>query len=100
MRKSLEVIVPEDIYVPNTFTPNDDSMNDYFSVYYKNINSATISIFDRWGEKIYESNDKDFKWDGKYKGRKIQHDTYIYNIDAIGYYGTPINKMGRLTVLY
>ena len=100
MRKYIEAKVPEDIYVPNTFTPNGDSRNDYFSVAFKNIDHATISIFDRWGEKIYESDDMDFKWDGFYKGIKIQHDVYIYTIEAVGYYGTPINKIGKLTVLY
>src|SRR5205085_10642172 len=55
--KSIEVIVPEDVFVPNTFTPNGDVINDYFSVGYKNITSATVYIYDRWGEKIYETND-------------------------------------------
>ena len=100
MMRNIEVIVPEDVYVPNTFTPNDDSNNDYFSVKYKNITSATVYIFDRWGEMIYESNDMDFKWTGTFKDRMIQNDVYVYMIKAIGYHGTVINKTGKLTVLY
>jgi gliding motility-associated-like protein len=98
--KTIEAIVPEDIFVPNTFTPNDDNTNDFFSVAFKNINSATIFIFDRWGEMIYKSEDMNFKWNGLYQGRKIEHDDYVYLIEATGYYGTKINRTGKLTVIY
>lgn len=42
----------------------------------------------------------DFKWDGKCNGRAIQNDVYVYKIDAIGYYGTQIEKVGKITVMY
>ena len=98
--KRIEVIVPEQIFVPNAFTPNGDAKNDFFTVKYNNIVSANIKIFNRWGEKIYESDDLYFRWDGDYKDRIVENEVYVYSIDAVGYYGTRIQKTGKITVLH
>jgi len=98
--KQIEVIVPEQIFSPNAFTPNGDTKNDYFSVAYNNIVSAKVRIFNRWGEEIYYTEDLDFKWDGTYKGRAVQDAVYVYTIDAIGYYGTTYHKTGRINVVH
>ena len=52
--------------VPNVFTPNGDQLNDDFKLieYQKELQSFHIWIYDRWGNKVYESTDKDFVWDG------------------------------------
>ena len=58
------------IYVPNVFSPNNDGNNDYFQVF-GNLGPIVyfdVIVFDRWGEKVFESQDPQFKWDGKYKG--------------------------------
>ncbi len=58
------------IFVPNVFTPNGDGNNDYFEVFgkLKGVAFFEIQVFNRWGEKVYESNNYQFKWDGTYKG--------------------------------
>jgi large repetitive protein len=99
-RIPIEVKVPEQIFVPNTFTPNGDNINDYFTVSYDNIVEANISIFNRWGEQIFNSSDLKFSWDGTYKGDKVQTECFVYLIDATGYYGTKIRKTGTITVLH
>ena len=98
--KRVEVIVPELIFVPEAFTPNGDTRNDYFSIACNNIVSANIRIFNRWGEKIYESDDMNFRWDGFYKNQSVQNEVYVYQIDAVGYHGTQIRKIGKVTVVY
>jgi gliding motility-associated-like protein len=40
-------------------------------------------IFDRWGEKVYESNEQDFKWDGVYKGELLQPSVCVYVMKAV-----------------
>ena len=51
--------------IPNTFTPNDDHINDFFKlITYPNLKSFQIWIYDRWGNKVYESTDPEFQWDG------------------------------------
>jgi PKD repeat protein len=58
----IQVRVREYIYVPNAFSPNDDKINDYFSVRTENIAELKIDIFNRWGRIFFSSNDVDFKW--------------------------------------
>lgn len=66
------------IYIPNTFFPDEDRINEYFSGSFIGVKTVEISIFNRWGEKIFESSDLSFKWDGKYKGEKVQQGTYSW----------------------
>ncbi|MFO0495715.1 MAG: gliding motility-associated C-terminal domain-containing protein [Flavobacteriia bacterium] len=68
------------IYVPNTFTPNDDENNQGFQVIAKNITDFQLLIFNRWGELIYEMTDLQDYWDGSYKGLKCQDGTYVWKL--------------------
>jgi gliding motility-associated-like protein len=68
------------ITIPNTFTPNGDGINDLFKlITYPAINTFHIWIYDRWGNKVYESTDVDFNWNGldQYAGDKPL-DTGVY----------------------
>jgi gliding motility-associated-like protein len=53
------------IFVPNVFTPNSDSINDYFYPELKGINSFQMLIYNRWGQKVFETYTKEGKWNGK-----------------------------------
>jgi len=53
------------IFVPNVFTPNSDSINDYFYPELKGISSLKMMVYNRWGQKVYETTSKDGKWNGK-----------------------------------
>jgi gliding motility-associated-like protein len=70
------------IYQPNAFTPNGDNRNDYFKPIFFDESDITfyeMVIYNRWGEEIYKSVNKSEKgWDGLYKGKKCDFDTYIY----------------------
>lgn len=79
---SLDVTVNdvEAIYVPEAFTPNGDNLNDIFLASGNGITDFTMFIFDRWGEKIFESNDIKIGWDGKVKGKLVQEGLYNYRI--------------------
>lgn len=73
-----------DIYIPNSFTPNDDDRNDLFSpVFQCDYSYFQITITDRWGNIIYNSNNINGKWDGKFKGNPCPDDVYVYKIEAI-----------------
>ncbi len=76
------------IFIPNTFTPlNADGLNDVFTVKGINFNEFNMMIFNRWGEKIHETNDPLQGWDGTYKGQNCKSDTYIYKISYKFIYG-------------
>ncbi|MCD4697267.1 MAG: gliding motility-associated C-terminal domain-containing protein, partial [Bacteroidales bacterium] len=69
-----------EIFIPAAFTPNGDSYNDYFYVDGNNIDQLELEIFNRWGEKVYVTHDRDFKWDGTKKGQACAEGTYFYII--------------------
>lgn len=84
---TIKVVPSYDLYVPNAFTPNQDGFNDSYEIYgnKKIWKFIDMQIFNRWGEKVYSSNDIDFKWDGRYKGSLLtpQVLTYILQVTYI-----------------
>jgi gliding motility-associated-like protein len=66
------------IFVPNAFSPNGDGNNDVLIVRGKMIKEMTFRVFDRWGELIFETQERGIGWDGTYKGKKIDPDVYDY----------------------
>jgi gliding motility-associated-like protein len=69
------------LYVPNSFTPNNNGLNDVFYAEGTDITTFRMRIFDRWGEMIFESNDINDGWDGIYKGNKVPNDVYVVVTD-------------------
>jgi gliding motility-associated-like protein len=77
------VIGPEfTFYMPNTFTPNNDKLNDVFGAKGGGIITFQMLIFDRWGNLIFTGDDISKTWDGKVNGKDgiIQQDTYIWKV--------------------
>lgn len=68
------------VYIPNTFTPNGDGINDGFSAKGVGILQFNLQIFDRWGHKLFEANDINQHWDGTSKGSEepIKQDVYVW----------------------
>ena len=66
------------IFVPNTFTPNNDGLNDILYVRGNVITELYFVVYNRWGEKIFETNDQNIGWDGTYKGSTLSPDAYGY----------------------
>ncbi len=80
MSVGLTVTDIETIYVPNTFTPNGDHINDVFFAYGNDLIEFQMYIFNRWGEKIFESNDINKGWNGKVKDVTVSEGVYSYRI--------------------
>ena len=73
-----------EVYIPSSFTPNDDDRNDLFiPVFQCDYSYFSLLILDRWGNTIYTSNNINGKWDGKFKGNPCPDDVYVYHIEAI-----------------
>jgi gliding motility-associated-like protein len=76
-------------FVPNTFSPNGDGVNDVFYVRGKGVyNIHSLRIFNRWGQQVFEkrnfnANDPAAGWDGKINGRIADMDVYVYIVDII-----------------
>jgi gliding motility-associated-like protein len=67
------------IYFPNSFTPNRDGLNENFRVLTTYIFSGfNLAVYNRYGEKVFESTDPAKGWDGKYKGLDVEAGTYLW----------------------
>ena len=73
------------IYVPNAFTPNNDTRNDLLKPYMIGIKQLTyFKIYNRWGELVYETKSINQGWDGRYKGNPVQSHTLVWMFEGIG----------------
>ena len=79
---NVEIVPDVLLYVPNTFTPDDDEHNQQWSFYIEGIDfeNFQVEIFNRWGEVIWVSKDAKAKWDGFYNGALVQSGTYMWEI--------------------
>lgn len=91
------------ILVPTIFTPNGDNLNNSFQVFTAHITDYELKIYNRWGELVFVSTDKEVFWDGKYKGVLVKPDSFAWEITYKSEYfperGT-LKKQGAVTVAW
>ena len=92
-------VINKDIFVPNAFSPNDDGINDYFTIYSNESVKAVrvLRIYNRWGAQIFEglnfqTNDESQGWNGTFRGKVASQGVYAY-------YAETLNKNGHITKL-
>ena len=88
-----------DIYIPNTFTPNGDGKNDIWYVYGNTIKSVNITVFNQWGERIFNSTSQSKGWDGFGFGKMQPVGVYIYVAQIILLDGTSLNRKGAINLI-
>lgn len=91
--------IEPNIFVPDAFTPNGDQVNDVFRPRGLNIAEMRLIIYDRWGEKVFESNSPDFGWDGSYRGAPAPTDVYGYYLELGCANGQQFEKKGNVILL-
>jgi len=74
-------LLPDILLIPTAFSPNNDGVNDLFRPLNKNIKRLSFQVYDRWGEKIYETDVIGDGWDGTYKGRKQDLGVYVWQAE-------------------
>ena len=88
------------ISVPSAFSPNNDGLNDVLYAVGRNIENITWIIYDRWGQKIFESNSLTNGWDGTFNGKELEAAVYMYYISGIATYdGKKIERKGDITII-
>lgn len=88
------------IFAPSAFTPNDDGTNDSFNVVGFLIRSYKIVIFNRWGQRLYESTNIRRAWNGYHNGQRVPEGAYFYTIEAFGEDEESRNTSGTVQVIY
>ncbi len=87
--------------VPNAFSPNNDGHSDLFLIHGWSdcVADFSILIFDRWGEKVYETDDVKAGWDGTYKGKALEPAVFVYYINAKLLTGEKVSKKGNISLI-
>lgn len=88
----------EGVFIPNAFSPNGDGENDFLYVRSQVIQQMTLKIFNRWGEKVFESNDQSIPWDGTINGEALPPDVYGYLLEYRCIDGMDYMKKGNVTL--
>jgi len=96
-------IICGNIFIPDAFSPNADDVNDVLRVYGTenciDPNSYTFRVFDRWGNQVFESTDPNSGWDGKYKGKELNAEVFVYSLQATMIDGISISKKGNISLI-
>jgi gliding motility-associated-like protein len=96
---TLYVLPPGTIFWPNAFTPNGDGNNDVYLPGGSNIKLIVWRIFNRWGEKVFDSNSQFSGWDGKYKGTPQPPNVYVYYAEVTFMNNTTQKFKGSVTLI-
>ena len=88
------------LYVPTSFTPNLDGLNDTFKAEYScDFISFNITIFNRWGEKLFETNNIENGWTGTFKNENVPEGVYICKINYSEDDGINVKKVSKVVLL-
>ncbi|MEP7196791.1 MAG: gliding motility-associated C-terminal domain-containing protein [Saprospiraceae bacterium] len=92
--------IETDVFIPNVFSPNANEVNDTWApLLGSSLDLISLSIFDRWGERIFFTNNSNESWDGTSKGKPVVPGVYIYLINYKDPNGKSIQLSGDLTLL-
>ena len=94
-----DTTITDDIFIPNIFSPNGDLNNDVLYVRSHNIKTMDFCIYNRWGEKVFETKDINKGWDGTYKNSKCNEGVFVWYLNATLKDDKPIIKKGNITLI-
>ncbi len=95
----ITILHNNDYFVPTAFSPNGDGRNDYLFLRGNNLYGIRFSIYDRWGEKVFETTNQSVGWDGTYKGKDLNPGvfTYVFTINFDD--ESSVSKTGSVTLI-
>ena len=96
--KSIKIDEDFHVYVPNAFTPNGDGKNETFNAQGTGIKKYSLQVFNRWGQKVFETTDLNTGWNGTFRGEDSQTGTYAWKISATNINGKTKELVGELTL--
>lgn len=87
------------LFIPNTFSPNNDGINDVFAISMFTVASYKIQIFNRYGVPLFFSTDINKHWDGTFNGEALPVGVYFYIIDIVDFNGDYFKRSGSITII-
>ncbi len=95
-----EVFPPSNIVAPSAFSPNGDGANDIFRIIYSPlISKINFTIYNRWGEMVFQTNNPKEGWDGTFNGIMQPLGVYMYTVNATFTDGKNLTKQGNVTLV-
>ncbi|MFN0274560.1 MAG: gliding motility-associated C-terminal domain-containing protein [Chitinophagales bacterium] len=96
---TVNVLTCNDAYLPNAFSPNGDGINDLlFIIGLQPGNLLAFEIYNRWGEKVFETNDVSTTWNGTFNNESLPMGVYVWNLRFYNG-GTIFVKSGNVTLV-
>lgn len=87
------------IFVPNAFSPDGDGKNDVLYVRTQIADEIYFAVYNRWGEKVFETEDKNKGWDGTINGKKAEQGVYVYRLHVLCFTDEIFEKSGNVTLI-
>lgn len=97
--KPIQTLIDAAVDVPNAFTPLSSDGNNIVYVRGFGITKMRFTIWNRWGQKVFETNTKQVGWDGKFKGAMQPMDVYAYTLEVEFFDGKHVTKKGDITLI-
>lgn len=88
-----------DVFVPSAFSPNNDGNNDLECVYSDCFEYFTFTIYNRWGEVVFESSNENICWDGTWKGKELNSAVFVYMLEGQLINGEAVSQKGNISLI-
>jgi len=86
-------------FLPTGFSPGSDGLNDRLRIMGDCLETLHLLIYDRWGEKVFETTDLNFAWDGVFKGQPLDQGVFVYYLKGMLRNGEPYTSKGNITLV-
>ncbi len=87
------------VYPPNAFSANGDGLNDDLYMANSFVKTYNLKIFNRWGQQVFETNNKKDRWKGDLNNTSVQNDVYFYLVTFTGFDDSAYTKRGNITII-
>lgn len=99
LSNEIELIQPPMVFVPNAFSPNNDTYNDEWGFTHAFVKEFRMQVYNRWGEKVWDSDFKGNQWDGVTRGQSAMNDVFVWIVTYKGWDGKFYTQKGTVTVM-
>ncbi|MCW5907599.1 MAG: CotH kinase family protein [Chitinophagales bacterium] len=100
VNKPLTTDTTSKVLLPSAFTPDGDGLNDFFHVVGEQLAEGNFQVFNRWGEKVFESNNPNtYGWNGEFRGKRCDAGVYAYFLTGKRLNGEEVKMKGTVTLL-
>lgn len=99
LSNTLQTRLERFVFIPRAFSPNNDGLNDRLEVFGSHSSPSKLTIFNKWGEQVYESTEVEKGWDGIVNGHQAPQGTYQYKISFATHDGKLLTQVGTFVLI-